>query len=77
MEAEILATLSRIRPENDYAVAVNFIEEGLLDSFDIVMLVAELEKMFSVSIDGVDILPENFQSLSAIRELLLRSEAKA
>jgi acyl carrier protein len=77
MEAEILATLSRIRPENDYAVAVNFIEEGLLDSFDIVMLVAELEKVFSVSIDGVDILPENFQSLSAIRELLLRSEAKA
>ncbi|MFN8709145.1 MAG: phosphopantetheine-binding protein, partial [Planctomyces sp.] len=66
MEAEILATLSRIRPENDYAVAVNFIEEGLLDSFDIVMLVAELEKVFSVSIDGVDILPENFQSLSAI-----------
>ncbi|MFN9973705.1 MAG: phosphopantetheine-binding protein, partial [Phycisphaerae bacterium] len=61
----------------DYAVAVNFIEEGLLDSFDIVMLVAELEKVFSVSIDGVDILPENFQSLSAIRELLLRSEAKA
>jgi acyl carrier protein len=77
MEAEILATLSRIRPENDYAGAGNFIEEGLLDSFDIVMLVAELEKEFSVSIDGVDILPENFQSLSAIRELLLRSEAKA
>ena len=75
MDDEILAALSRVRPETDYCGTANFIEDGLLDSFDVVMLVADLDKTFGVSIEGTEILPENFESVSAIKALLKRSGA--
>ncbi len=66
----ILKILCDIRPESDFKESVNFIEDALLDSFDIVSLVATLDGTFAISIEGVDILPENFNSIEAIRELL-------
>jgi len=42
----------------------------MLDSFDMVMLVATLDKTFGISIAGVDIIPENFQNLDTIAALL-------
>jgi len=62
--------LNRIRPEVDFTTAQHFIEDGLLDSFDMVTLVATLDQTFGISIDGVEIVPENFQSLQTIETLL-------
>jgi acyl carrier protein len=70
MEAEPLRVLKSIRPEADYTSSNDFIGEGLLDSFDIVTLVASLDKTYGISIDGVDIVPENFKSLQTIEALL-------
>ena len=76
MEQKIIKFLTDLRPEFDFNQAVNFIEEGMLDSFDIVNLVSELDSTFGISIDGVDILPENFSSVEAIKNLLLKNGAK-
>lgn len=76
MEQKIIKILTDLRPEFDFNQAVNFIEEGMLDSFDIVNLVSELDSTFGISIDGVDILPENFSSVEAIKNLLLKNGAK-
>lgn len=73
MEQKIIKILTDLRPEFDFSQPVNFIEEGMLDSFDIVNLVSELDSTFGISIDGVDILPENFSSLEAIKNLLLKN----
>ena len=62
-----------MRPEFDFTEEVNFIEEGMLDSFDIVSLVDELETNFNVKIDGVDIIPENFSSIDSIEALLKKN----
>ena len=62
--------LQSIRPEVDFTSAKHFIDEGLLDSFDIVTLVATLDKTYSISVDGTDILPENFKDLETIAALL-------
>ena len=62
--------LKSIRPEVDFTAAQHFIDDGLLDSFDMVTLVATLDKTFGISIDGVEIVPENFQSLQTIEALL-------
>lgn len=70
MTQQILDILSGLRPENNFSVSSDFIGEGLLDSFDIVSLVTELEDAFSITIDGEDILPENFSSLNAIESLV-------
>jgi methoxymalonate biosynthesis acyl carrier protein len=68
--ANLLDILSSIRPEADFQQSGNFIEDGLLDSFDMVTLVTELDKAYSISIDGIDIIPENFINLDSIRTLL-------
>ena len=69
--------LTEIRPEFDFSASEDFIGDGMLDSFDVVTLVSELEKTFSISIDGVDILPENFRNIAAIRNLLEKCGVRA
>ena len=68
----ILEILAEIRPESDFAGSEDFIEEGLLDSFDVVTLVSDIEKNYAISIEGVDILPEYFRNVAAIKALLQR-----
>jgi acyl carrier protein len=68
----ILEILTEIRPEFDFTGSRNFIEEGLLDSLDVVTLVSDIEKNYGISIEGVDILPENFRNAAAIKTLLQR-----
>ena len=70
MKDKILTFLTEIRPEFDFSESTNFIEEGMLDSFDIVSLVASLDEEFGISIDGTEILPENFSSVEGIIQLL-------
>lgn len=77
MKKEIIRILSEIRPEFDFNEDVNFIEQGMLDSFDIVILVTKLDERFSTSIDGMDILPENFSTVDAIVKLLVKKGVKA
>ena len=66
----LLDILERIRPESDFLESRDFIKEGLLDSFDIVTLVAELEEYFNISIDGEDVTPENFRNLETLERFL-------
>ncbi|WP_232520983.1 acyl carrier protein [Flagellimonas nanhaiensis] len=65
--------MTEIRPEFDFSESSNFIEEGMLDSFDIVSLVASLDEEFGISIDGTEILPENFSSVDGIIQLLIKN----
>jgi acyl carrier protein len=65
--------LKEIRPEFDFTVSSDFITDGMLDSFDMVTLVATLDKNFGISIQGTDIVPENFQNLQTIEALLRKS----
>lgn len=74
MRDQLLQILTDLRPEFDFTEDVNFIEEGMLDSFDMVALVADLESAFGVKIDGVDIVPENFCSLEALENLIKNSK---
>ncbi|HAC96041.1 acyl carrier protein [Odoribacter splanchnicus] len=77
MKERILKILSGLRPEFDFTMDVNFIEEGILDSFDVINLVTALDSEFGISIDGTDVLPENFSSVNAIVMLLKKNGVKA
>ena len=63
---KIMEILKEIRPEFDFSTSENFIEDGYLDSFDLVTLVSELDSVFEISIDGLDIVPENFTTVEQI-----------
>jgi acyl carrier protein len=71
---EIYQILSEIRSECDFKSSENFIEDGLLDSFDIITLVTALDAAFSISIRGRDVIPENFSSINLIAELVHRQQ---
>jgi len=66
----LLEILAEIRPESSFSESHDFLDDGLLDSFDIVMLVSSLDKTFGISIEGTEIVPENFRNLEAIGALL-------
>jgi acyl carrier protein len=70
MKDKVIKILTDIRPEFDFSIQVNFIEEGMLDSFDVVSLVTALDTEFGISIDGMDIRAENFSSVENIIYLL-------
>lgn len=77
MKEQIIKILTELRPEFDFSQeGVNFIEEGMLDSFDVVNLVNDLDSTFGVSIDGIDILPENFATVESIEQLLKKNGAE-
>jgi acyl carrier protein len=66
----IAEILKEIRPEFDFTASQDFVGDGMLDSFDIVTLVSDLDKAYGISISGLDIVPENFQNIASIQKLL-------
>ena len=62
--------LQELKPELDLQQTENLIETGILDSFDIIVLVSTLDETFQIRIDGADIIPENFNNLDSIIKLV-------
>lgn len=70
MKDSILEVLREVNEDADFESSSDFIEDGLIDSFEIVDLVSKLEDKFPVEIRGTDIIPENFVNLEAIEKLV-------
>ena len=70
---KIYEILSGLRPEFDFRSSKDFIVDGMLDSFDIVSLVTELEEQFNILVDALDILPENFNNVEAIAKVVRKN----
>ena len=68
--------LNEIRPEFDFAASSDFLSDGMLDSFDMAVLVSALDKNYGISIDGAEIVPENFKNRAAIEALLRKHGVK-
>jgi len=66
----LLEILKEIRPDSDFQASNDFIEDYLLDSFDIMTLTSELENKYSILIPTNSIVPENFNSIEAIAGLV-------
>ncbi len=69
---KILEILNSIRDDIDYEKEDKLIDDGILDSFDIVSIVGELCDAYDITITVDDMEPENFNSATAIHELVER-----
>lgn len=69
---ELKQILEEIRPDLDFEVETKLIDDGILDSFDIISIVGELNMHYEIEINVEDLLPENFNSMSAIFELVTK-----
>lgn len=67
---KIYEILEELRPEFDFKSSEDFIEDGYLDSFDVISLISIFEERFDISIDGLDLIPENFVNIDTIVALL-------
>ena len=68
----LLEILTGLHPEIDFTVTGDLIDDGILDSLDIVTLVTEIDAEFDVAIPAEEIVPENFNSAEALMALINR-----
>ena len=69
MEA-LLNILNELHPEVDFETETCLIDNKVLDSFDIVTIVAEIDAEYDVQIPAVELTPENFNSAQALYALI-------
>lgn len=69
MEA-LLDILQELHPEVDFETETALIDNKILDSFDIVTIVAEIDSEYDVQIPAVELIPENFNSAQALYALV-------
>ena len=72
MEQQIIQILKRMHPEADVQASHSLVDDGILDSLDIVTLVSELNATFDVRIPAAEILPDRFNSVSALADMIRR-----
>ncbi len=71
---KLLEILSGIRPDVDFMKETELIDGNILDSFDIISIVNELNEAYDIEIDVEDLEPVNFNSVQAMMELIERLE---
>lgn len=67
---EVMKILESIKSGVDFNKEDNLIEDEILDSFDIVNLVARLDQEFDIEISPADLIPEKFKSVETIYQLV-------
>ena len=71
---DLLAIMNDLHPEVDFATATGLIDDKILDSFDIVTIVTEINSQFDLTVPAGEIVPENFNSASRIWAMIQRLE---
>ena len=69
---QLLEILSGLHPDVDFSETTDLVDDGILDSLDIVTLVTEIHAEFDVTIPAEEIVPENFNSVEALWALIER-----
>ena len=72
MKEELMAILKEVRPDVDFEQETALIDGGVLDSFDIVTLVAELNDAFDITVGVENLIPQNFNSADAMLAMIQR-----
>lgn len=67
---ELLEILEDLHDDVDYKTCTTLIDDKILDSFDIVTIIAEIDDQFDVTIPPEEIIPENFNSAASLYALV-------
>lgn len=69
---ELIEILANLHPEVDFETCTTLIDDKILDSFDIISVISEINEEFDVVIPAEEIIPENFNSAQALYDLVTR-----
>lgn len=70
MKEQLMQILTECCPDIDFETEVALIDDGILESLDIVMIVSEIKDVLDVEITVDDLVPENFNSVDQILALI-------
>ena len=68
---ELLKLLSSVRPDVDFENETELVDDGILDSMDIVSIISEIDDVFGVQIRITELDPDNFNSAENLWSLIL------
>ena len=68
----VLEILTDVRPDVDFMNETKLIDDGIIDSFDIIAIVSELNEEFDVQIPIDDLEPKHFNTVEAIHDLIIK-----
>lgn len=72
---KLIEILTNIAPEVDFYREEHLVEDGFLDSYDIIAIMAELDAVLGIRLDAQDLVPENFNSVRALYDLIRCKES--
>ncbi len=72
--SELIEILENLHPEVDFDTCTTLIDDKILDSFDIITIISEINEEFDVVIPAEEIIPENFNSAQALYDLVKKLE---
>lgn len=67
---ELIALLKKVKPNVDFANEEALVDDGLIDSLDVISIIAEVAEKYGVTIPTDEIIPDNFNSAAALKELI-------
>ena len=76
MDEQLLTILVEMHPNINFAAETALIDKKIIDSFDVITLVAEINDRLDISIPAEEIIPENFNSYAQLRALVERLEVE-
>ncbi|MCF0228510.1 MAG: acyl carrier protein [Parasporobacterium sp.] len=68
----LLKIMSEVRPDLDFEIEDKLIDDDILDSFDIIAIVSEVNFEFDIELNVNDLKPENFNSAEALYDLIIK-----
>lgn len=72
MKEQLLQLLKETRPDIDFEKEKKLIDDNVLDSFDIIQIVMEMNETFDIEIQVEDLEPDNFNSIEGMMELITK-----
>ena len=70
MKEQLMNLLEEIRPDVEFENESKLIDDGILDSFDIISIVSEMNDTFDIEINVDELEPYNFNTVDAMIELI-------
>jgi len=74
MKNELIELLSDIRPEIDFEGESGFVDNGLLDSLDIVTIMDAISEQFDVDLGPDEMIKENFNSIDGMISMIEKAK---
>ncbi len=70
MREKLMNILTELKPEVSFETETALVDNGLIDSFDVVMLTGDIMEAFEIELEPEDVVPENFNSIEDMIKLI-------